>query len=86
MNEVRKAYKRLFDSEDGRTVFKDLCARGFVTRPCSSTDPHEEAQQAGMQRLVLSIGRFAYGRQAEEMITETVENQDYDSEVDLTRM
>lgn len=75
MNKVKDAYRRVFDSEDGRVVFRDLLKRGFVTKPCSSVSDAATREATGMQRLILSIGRYAYGRTAEELIQQTIESQ-----------
>lgn len=53
--ELHRAYRRLFDCADGRTVRADLENRGCFTRSTFSTDPGRTAFQEGRRSLVLHI-------------------------------
>lgn len=53
--ELHRAYKRIFDSHDGRTVMKDLENRGCFLRPTFSTDPGRTAFNEGRRSLVLHM-------------------------------
>lgn len=53
--ELHRAYKRLFDGEDGRTVLEDLEMRGCFLRSTFSTEPGRTQFQEGRRSLVLHI-------------------------------
>ena len=57
---VKAAYKRLFDSPDGKIVLAHIMKHGFVLRSTFvQGDPHETALNEGMRRMALSIIRYA---------------------------
>lgn len=53
--ELHRAYKRLFDTPDGRAVMTDLEARGCFLRPTFSTDPGRTQFNEGRRSLVLHV-------------------------------
>ena len=48
-------YKRLFDTEDGKDVLKDLIRAGRVDASCFHPDPYETAYNEGARDIVLRI-------------------------------
>jgi len=58
--QTRYAYRRLFETDDGKLVLRHLMKVGFVTRSTFvAGDPHRTALNEGARRLVLSIIRAA---------------------------
>jgi len=53
--ELHRAYRRLFECEDGRAVLDDLEKRGCFLRSTFSTDPGRTAFQEGRRSLVLHV-------------------------------
>lgn len=54
------AYRRLFDSADGKRVLRHLMRVGFVTKPTFvSGDTEQSTLNEGSRRLVLSIMKAA---------------------------
>lgn len=53
--ELHRAYKRLFDCVDGRTVMDDLEKRGCFLRSTFSADPGRTQFQEGRRSLVLHM-------------------------------
>ena len=49
------AYRRLFSTEDGQTVLKDLMKSCFFLRPSIGKDPYETYTNEGMRMAVLRI-------------------------------
>lgn len=82
--EIKRAYQRLFDSEDGQLVLKDLAAQAGIThRPSCETNTDLLLIREGQQRIVYSILRMA--RTDEKQILEQIEklNQQPDNPYDL---
>ena len=59
----------MFNSPDGQVVFEDMLKKGFVIRPVLHTTVEGTQQAAGAQRFVLSIGRYAYGKDLDNVVT-----------------
>lgn len=56
---VHAAYKRVFGTEDGKTILKHLMKEGFVfDTTFVAGDPHKSAMNEGSRRVILSIMRF----------------------------
>lgn len=53
--ELHRAYKRLFESTDGRTVMNDLEQRGCFLRPAFSTEHGRTQFNEGRRSLVLHM-------------------------------
>ncbi|MDD3313751.1 hypothetical protein [Pseudodesulfovibrio sp.] len=53
--ELHRAYRRLFDCEDGRTVMEDLETRGCFLRSTFSTESGRTQFQEGRRSLVLHM-------------------------------
>jgi hypothetical protein len=53
--ELHRAYKRLFESADGRVVMDDLEKRGCFMRSAFSTDQGRTAFNEGRRSLVLHM-------------------------------
>ncbi|WP_285907466.1 hypothetical protein [Pseudodesulfovibrio pelocollis] len=53
--ELHRAYRRLFESADGRAVMEDLERRGSFMRSTFSTDPGRAAFDEGRRSLVLHV-------------------------------
>lgn len=53
----RRAYRRTFDTDDGRIVLKDLHKFCMQTNP--TTDPNEAVFVQGLQRVFRRIAHFA---------------------------
>lgn len=53
--ELHRAYRRLFESPDGRTVMNDLERRGCFSRSSFSTDPGRTSFNEGRRSLVLHV-------------------------------
>ncbi|WP_338668900.1 hypothetical protein [Pseudodesulfovibrio methanolicus] len=53
--ELHRAYRRLFESADGRTVMADLERRGCFLRPTYSTDRGRTEFNEGRRSLVLHV-------------------------------
>lgn len=53
--ELHRAYKRLFECADGRTVMNDMEKRGCFLRSTFSTDPGRTQFQEGRRSLVLHM-------------------------------
>ncbi|BDQ34330.1 Bbp19 family protein [Pseudodesulfovibrio portus] len=53
--ELHRAYRRLFDCADGRTVMADLEQRGCFSRSSFSTDKGRTAFNEGRRSLVLHV-------------------------------
>lgn len=54
-NVIIYAYKRLFDSEDGKIVLKDLARSCRLDQSSFSSDPYETAFNEGERHVVLRI-------------------------------
>ncbi|MGE4551604.1 MAG: hypothetical protein AB7D57_00735 [Desulfovibrionaceae bacterium] len=52
---LHAAYRRTFESEDGRTVLEDLERRGFMWGSTLHPDPQRTAFNEGRRSLVLHI-------------------------------
>jgi len=53
--ELNKTYQRVFKSEDGETILKDLEKRCNVHNTSFSNDPHETSFREGQRQVVLFI-------------------------------
>lgn len=53
--QLHRAYRRLFESADGRTVMEDLEQRGSFLRSTFSIDPGRTAFNEGRRSLVLHV-------------------------------
>jgi len=53
--ELHRAYKRVFETEDGKTVLADLEKRGCFTRSTFSTDPGRTEFNEGRRSLALHV-------------------------------
>lgn len=53
--EIRKAYKRIFESDDGRKVMADLEKQFGYNRPIYDDNPHKHACNEGARWAVLYI-------------------------------
>lgn len=63
---VKSAFRRVFESPDGRVVLRHLMHEGFVLKSTFvGSDPHETALNEGSRRLVLSIIKMAFRDDAE---------------------
>lgn len=56
-NVIIYAYKRLFDTEDGKIVLKDLAKSCHFDTPTFDPDPYQSAFQEGERHLFLRIIR-----------------------------
>jgi hypothetical protein len=54
---VTKAYRRLFDSEDGTMVLEDMCKMCNFNASTFSNDPLEMAFNEGKRSIILRIMR-----------------------------
>lgn len=55
---IRKSYKQVFNTEDGKQVLAHLCRNCFLTQTTFvAGDPHQTAMNEGSRRVVLSIIR-----------------------------
>lgn len=52
-----RAYKRVFESEDGKKVLADLAKAGHVYRSTMDPNPNEVAYKEGERSMVLRIMR-----------------------------
>lgn len=54
---ARQAYRRVFETEDGRRVLADLCERNMITRPLSGAGMSERQanKNEGRRECVLDI-------------------------------
>lgn len=55
--EMIRAYKRVFESEDGKKVLADLAKAGHVYRSTMDPNPNEVAYKEGERSMVLRIMR-----------------------------
>ncbi len=53
--ELHRAYKRLFESADGKTVMNDLEKRGCFLRSTFSVDPGRTQFNEGRRSLILHV-------------------------------
>lgn len=54
------AYRRVFESEDGKIILRHLARAGFLNRSTFvAGDPHQTSLNEGSRRLVLSMMRIA---------------------------
>lgn len=56
-NNISYAYKRLFSTEDGQIVLKDLMRAGHFDQPSFDADPYLTAFNEGERHLLLRIIR-----------------------------
>jgi len=57
---LKNAYRRVFETPDGRLVLRHLMLVGFVMKSTFVVrDPHESSLNEGSRRIVLSILRMA---------------------------
>ena len=57
--QLHEAFRRVFDTPDGKIVLRQIMKDGFVFRTTFvKGDPHETALNEGSRRLALSIVRF----------------------------
>lgn len=55
-DELKKMYRRVFDTEDGQKVIEDLKARFWFHAPVHAPgDTHETAYRDGQRSIVLSL-------------------------------
>ncbi len=52
---LHQAYKRLFDSRDGRAVMEDLKRRGFYRTPLFSTESGRTQFNEGRRSMLLHV-------------------------------
>lgn len=57
-NDLRAAYRVLFNSDDGQVVLEDLGIRFHMHRPVFGTDANETAFRDGQRSVVLMIQGF----------------------------
>jgi hypothetical protein len=50
-----RAYRRLFSTEDGQLVLRDLMRVGFINRSVVGTDTHDTYFNEGIRSVVLRI-------------------------------
>ena len=50
-----KTYKRLFATDDGKKVLKDLSSRHYLWSSTYSVNPHEMAIKEGQRNVILFI-------------------------------
>lgn len=55
--EIIRAYKRVFESEDGKRVLADLMKNAHMYRSTMDPNPHELAYKEGERSMVLKILR-----------------------------
>ncbi len=68
------AYKRLFDTPDGKTVLSHLMRSGYVfDTTYVRNDPNATALNEGSRRMVLSILRYL--NKTPQQLTEDLEKQ-----------
>tara|TARA_Y100000310_G_C20692417_1_gene823203 strand:- start:4448 stop:4687 length:240 start_codon:yes stop_codon:yes gene_type:complete len=53
--DLRAAYRALFNTDDGQVVLEDLEARFHIHRPVFSTEANETAFRDGQRSVVLMI-------------------------------
>ena len=53
--ELRKAMKRVFDSEDGKVILKHLSSCYFLNATTMSNSPEETAYKEGARSVVIGI-------------------------------
>ncbi len=53
--ELHRAYKRIFDTEDGKMVLEDLKLRACFDRTTFSTDPGRTHFNEGRRSMVLHV-------------------------------
>lgn len=56
--DLRAAYRALFNTDDGQVVLEDLQIRFHVHRPVFSTEANETAFRDGQRSVVLMIQGF----------------------------
>lgn len=57
--EIQKAYRQVFNTEEGKQVLSHLMKNSFITRSTFvAGDPHQTAMNEGSRRVVLSILAF----------------------------
>tara|TARA_B100000683_G_scaffold189278_1_gene182430 strand:- start:5292 stop:5513 length:222 start_codon:yes stop_codon:yes gene_type:complete len=71
IDELRAAYKLLFNTKDGETILKDLEARYHVNGSTFSPDPTETAYREGQRTVVLFIKAMLADKPKREDIVET---------------
>ena len=69
---IRLAYKKLFESDDGDVVLKDLRTRFHLDQPIFSTDAMEMAYLEGQRSVVLIIQNLM--KDPENNLTEMIED------------
>jgi len=57
-DDLRNAYKHLFDTEDGKIVLEDLQKRFHIYGTVFATDPNETAYCEGQRTVVLFIQKM----------------------------
>lgn len=75
---VAQAYRRLFDTPDGRIVLAHIMRNAGVTVPNLTSDPSQLQVDQGQRRLAHSIYRYAHGRDESvllRMIEEATEKE-----------
>ena len=71
---IHGAYKRLFETPDGKTVLRHILQAGFVTKSTFvKSDPHETALNEGSRRLALSILTYVK-KNPQEIVNEVQES------------
>lgn len=70
--ELRGAYKRLFNSEDGKVVLAHLAREAGITRPQLTSDKNQILIREGRQQVVYSILREVH--QGEEFLLEQIDH------------
>jgi hypothetical protein len=78
MKETVLAYKRFFDTEDGKKVMADLMKSCHITSSTMSSDPYETAFNEGARSVVLRILKTVNAdmSQVEEMIKKMEEQEE----------
>jgi len=71
IDELRAAYKVLFNSKDGETILKDLEARYHINGSTFSPDSTGTAYREGQRTVVLFIKAMLAEQQKREDIVET---------------
>lgn len=75
--ELRRAYKHVFTSPEGKLVMKDILSRGGVTTPRFVTDPTQRDFFEGQRHLAWSIFRFVHSSdKLNEMLIEQQEQME----------
>lgn len=79
--DLHGAYKRVFDTPDGRIVLAHLMKTGHVTTPVAHGDSEQQIRNAGAQHLVLSILRFLNKdpNQIAQQVNDNIQNE-YDNQ------